>query len=67
MNKIKEQLKNEDGSSLMIAIVILLICMVLGGIVISAASVNMTRLERSRRGAAGICHSRIHRAFYSAT
>ncbi len=49
MNKIKEQLKNEDGSSLMIAIVILLICMVLGGIVISAASVNMTRLERSRR------------------
>ena len=49
MNKIKEQLKNEDGSSLMIAIVILLICMVLGGIIISAASVNMTRLERSRR------------------
>lgn len=48
MKKIREKLHEEDGSSLIIAIVILLICTVLGGIVLSAASANMSRIQRNR-------------------
>lgn len=48
MKEIRKKLRGKEGSSLIIAVIILLICTVLGGIVLSAASANMSRIKRNR-------------------
>ncbi len=49
LQKLKEKLCNEKGASLLISIVILMICVVLAGIILSAALVNIGKVERSRQ------------------
>lgn len=45
---IKKVRYNEKGASLIISIVILMVCVVLAGVILSAALVNLSKVERSR-------------------
>lgn len=46
---IKKVLHNKKGASLIISIVILMVCVVLAGVILSAALVNLSKVERSRQ------------------
>ena len=47
MGKLRETLKKEDGSSMILALVFLLLCLFTGGSVLAAASANAGRLHRT--------------------
>lgn len=49
LQKIKEKLQDQKGASLLFSIVILMICVVLSGVILSAALVNLGKVERSRQ------------------